>query len=170
MTIKPRQPAPPLEVDTVGGSRWNLEASKPQAFTMIVAYRGLHCPICKTYLGELEAKLPEFEKRGVEVIALSSDVKERAAKAKADWNLPRLRVGHGLSIEDARAWNMYVSRAQKDGEPAEFNEPGLFLVKPDGTLFTAHVSSTPWARPTFDQVLKAIDFFVEKKPLARGEA
>lgn len=170
MTTKPRQLAPELEVDIVDSGRWSLQASAPKTFTMIVAYRSLHCPICKTYLGELEANLLEFEKRGVEVIAVSVDTAERATKAKSDWGLSRLRLGYGLSIPAARAWNLYISRAQKDTEPAQFTEPGLFLVKPDGTLFTAHVSSTPWARPPLDHMLRAIDFFIENKPLARGEA
>lgn len=170
MTLKTRQPAPVLDVSTAGGGKWSLAKSKPATFTMVVVYRGLHCPICKTYLGELEAKLPEFEKRGVEVIAVSTDSAERAAKSKTEWGLPKLRVGCEMSIAKAREWGLFISRAQKDIEPKEFSEPGLFLVKPDGALFTASISSTPWARPPLDQMLRAIDFFAEKKPLARGEA
>lgn len=170
MALKPRQPAPALTVDTVDGGVWSLKDAKPKSFTMIVAYRSLHCPICKTYLGDLEAKLPEFAKRGVEVIALSVDGKERAEKAKAEWGLKNLRLGYGLPIAAARDWDLFISRAQKDSEPAEFTEPGLFLVKPDGTLFSASIANTPWARPPLDQMLRAIDFFVANNPPARGEA
>ena len=46
MPLLPRKPVPSLEFDTVGGSRWSLAAQKPQNFTMLVFYRGLHCPIC----------------------------------------------------------------------------------------------------------------------------
>jgi len=28
---------------------------------------------------------------------------------------------------------LYVSKGIPDEEPAQFNEPGLFLIKPDGT-------------------------------------
>lgn len=170
MNAKPRERAPPLEVDTVGGGPFSLQAARPRNFTMIVVYRSLHCPLCKRYLGELEAKLTEFESRGVEVIAVSVDTAERAARAKEEWGLANLRVGHGLSIPAARAWNLYVSRAQKDSEPPEFTEPGLFLVLPNGTLYTANVSSTPWARPPLDQMLSAIDSFIANHPPARGEA
>jgi peroxiredoxin len=170
MALKPRQPAPPLEVKTIGSGTWNIKSAHPKAFTMIVAYRSLHCPICKAYLGDLESKLPEFEKRGVETIALSVDSEERAAKAKADWGLKNLKIGYGLPIATARDWDLFVSRAQKESEPAEFTEPGLFLVKPDGTLFSASIANTPWARPPLDQMLKAIDFFVANNPPARGEA
>ena len=170
MTIKPRQPTPPLEAKLLDGSTWHLKNTKPAAFEMIIVYRGLHCPICKTYLGELEAKLPEFSKRGVEVIAISTDNRERAESAKKEWGLNNLRVGYELSIASAREWDLYISRSIRDGEPPEFSEPGLFLVKPDGTLFFASRGSAPWGRPPLDQMLRGIDVATERKMPARGEA
>ena len=41
-------------------------------------------------------------------------------------------------------------------------KPGLVLVRPDGTLYAALVGSMPFARPHFSEVLKALDFIVEK--------
>lgn len=170
MTVKPRQPAPPLEVKLLDGSTWRLGDAKPTTFEMIVVYRGLHCPVCKTYLGELEAKLPEFSKRGVEVIAVSTDGLDRAQKAKTEWGLNNLRLGSELSIAGAREWDLFISRSIRDGEPPEFSEPGLFLVKPDGTLFFASRNSAPWGRPPLDQMLRAVDIATERKMPARGEA
>lgn len=170
MMVKPRQPAPLLEVGMVGGGHFAMRAAEPRTFTMVVVYRSLHCPLCKRYLGEIEARLPEFESRGVEVVAVSVDTAERAARAKDEWGLKHLRIGHSLSIPAARAWNLYISRAQKDTEPPEFTEPGLFLVLPDGMLYMASISSTPWIRPSLDQVLGAIDSFIANRPPARGEA
>lgn len=169
MTVMPRKPAPALSAKLTDGSTWSLGADKPAAFDMIVVYRGLHCPICKTYLGELESKLPEFEKRGVNVVAISTDVQERADKAKDEWGLKNLKVGYGLSIETARAWDLYISSSIREAEPAQFSEPGLFLVKPDGSLFYAATSSAPWGRPPLDQMLRGIDVATERKMPARGE-
>jgi len=42
----------------------------------------LHCRICKGQLRELGSKLDEFNKRGVAVVAVSSDTKEQAAQTK----------------------------------------------------------------------------------------
>jgi peroxiredoxin len=170
MTIKPRLPAPPLEANLLDGGTWHLGDTKPEAFDMVVVYRGLHCPICKTYLGELESKLPEFARRGVSVIALSSDTRERAQRSKDEWGLNNLRIGCELSIARARDWDLFVSTAIRDGEPPVFVEPGLFLIKPDGTLFFASRGSAPWARPPFDQLLRGIDVATERKMPARGEA
>ena len=83
MTVKPRQPAPPLEVKLLDGSAWRLRDATPASFQMVVVYRGLHCPVCKTYLGDLESKLAEFAKRGVDVIAVSTDSQDRAQQAKS---------------------------------------------------------------------------------------
>lgn len=170
MTTKPRQPAPALDVKLTDGSTWRLKDAKPENFEMIVFYRGLHCPICKTYLGDLESKLPEFSKRGVDVVAVSMDSRERAEKAKTEWGLANLRIGYELALSGARDWDLFISRAIRDGEPPEFNEPGLFLTKPDGTLFFASRGSAPWARPPFDQLLRGIDVAMERKMPARGEA
>lgn len=170
MTLKPRQPAPALEVKLLDGSTWRLRDAKPTTFQMIVVYRGLHCPVCKTYLGDLESKLSEFSRRGVEVIALSSDSQDRAGRAKTEWGLNNLRIGCELSIADAREWDLYISRSIREGEPPEFTEPGLFLTKPDGTLFFASRGSAPWGRPPFDQMLRGIDVATERKMPARGEA
>lgn len=170
MSVRPRQPAPSLDVRLLGGDTWRLSDAKPATFEMIVVYRGLHCPVCKTYLGELQAKLPEFSKRGVDVIAISTDSRERAERTKTEWSLDALRLGCELSIAKAREWELFISHAIRDGEPPEFSEPGLFLVKPDGTLFFASRSSAPWGRPPLDQMLRAIDVAIERKMPARGEA
>jgi peroxiredoxin len=170
MSIKPRTPSPSLEFPLVGGGTWRLGDIKPALFQMVVVYRGLHCPICKTYLGELEGKLPEFAKRGVDVIATSMDTQDRAEKAKADWGLANLPIGYDLPVATARDWELFISHPIRDGEPPEFSEPGLFLVRPNGELFYAARANAPWGRPPFDQVLRGIDGVVEHKRPARGEA
>jgi peroxiredoxin len=170
----PRQPMPALEVPTAGGPPWSLAAQAPQHFTMLVFFRGLHCPICRTQLRDLEAKLPEFDKRGVSVIALSSDDAERAIRTKAEWGLPKLTLGYGLTLDAARGWGLYISSGRGKTsigveEPAQFSEPGLFLVRPDGTLYFASIQTMPFARPQFADVLNAVDFVVAKDYPARGE-
>jgi len=175
MSLMPRQPVPALEVETVGGGRWSLAAQRPEHFTMIVFYRGLHCPVCRRYTSELNGMIEEFTKRGVSVVLASTDARERAEQAKAQWGLPNLTVGYGLSIDAARQWGLYISTgrgATSAGveEPALFAEPGLFLVKPDRTLYWASVSTMPFARPHFGEISQAIDFVLSKNYPARGEA
>jgi peroxiredoxin len=173
--LKPREAVPPLEVRTIEGEPWRLADRTPASFTLAVFYRGLHCPICSRYLKGLSASLDDFRARGVEVIALSTDDGERARRARQEWQLGDLEVGYGLTLEQARAWGLYISNSRGKTsagieEPAQFNEPGLFLIRPDGALYWAAVQSVPFARPHFDEVLKAIDFIKERDYPPRGDA
>lgn len=170
----PRQPVPALNVSVVDGGRFVLGAAPGERFDLIVFYRGLHCPICAKYLLELERLAPEFAKRGVQVVAVSSDDAERAQamadKVKAD----ALKVGYGLSLPSARQWGLYISASRGKTsigieEPALFSEPGVFLVRPDGTLYYGAVQTMPFARPPFQDLLGAIDFAIANDYPARGE-
>lgn len=170
----PRQPVPALTVPLVGGGTWSLQAQTPQNFTLVVVYRGLHCPICARYLADLDSKVAEFAKRGVTVIAISSDDAERAAKAKETWKLANLPIGYGLDLDTARRWGLYVSAGHGTtsagvAEPALFAEPGIFVVRADGTLYFASVQTMPFARPQFADILAAMDFVIARNYPARGE-
>jgi peroxiredoxin len=170
----PRQVVPDLSVPLVGGGHWSLADQIPDQFTLIVVYRGLHCPICSNYLADLNRKLDDFDSRGVKVLVVSSDVEERATQAREKWGLTQLTLGYGLSLESARQWGLYVSSGRGKTsagveEPPFFAEPGLFLIRPDRTLYFATVQTMPFARPSFGDILKAIDFVIAKDYPARGE-
>ncbi|MEO1270083.1 MAG: peroxiredoxin-like family protein, partial [Myxococcota bacterium] len=135
MSIKPREKTPELSVDLVGGGNWTLSAQTPENLTMIVAYRGFHCPVCKSYTRQLDRLVEDYNQLGVTVVTLSMDSQERAEKTREEWGIKHVPIGYGLTLETARAWGLYTSKAIKDNEPEVFSEPGLFLIKPDGTLY-----------------------------------
>ncbi len=168
--VRPQTKAPELEVKTAGGGSWKLSERRPDAFTMVVMYRGLHCPICKTYLRELDAKLGDFAELGVEAIAVSGDDSDRAEKTMEEWGLENLKIGYGQSIDNMRDWGLYISKRIKDPEPAKFGEPGLFLVKPNGTVFYAAVTSMPYGRPAIAEMLQSVKYVIDNAYPARGEA
>jgi peroxiredoxin len=170
----PRQPVPPLVVPLAGGGKFDLATESPEKFTLVAFYRGLHCPQCRKQLTDLEAKLPEFEKRGVSVVAISADNPERGEKTKSEWGLKNLRIGYGLDLRTARAFGLWISTSRGKTsagieETSLFNEPGLFLIKPDRTLYCASVQTMPFSRPHFADLLAAVDFIAEKNYPARGE-
>ncbi len=173
--LTPRKPVPDLEVETLDGATWKLAEAKPGNFTMIVFYRGLHCPICSNYMRDLDRKIADFAAKGVEVIAISTDDGDRARDTKDGWGLENTRIGYGISVEQARAWGLYISSSRGKTsvgieEPPLFNEPGVFLVRPDGNLYAALTGSMPFARPHFSEILKALEFIIEKDYPGRGEA
>ena len=172
--LLPRYPVPALNVALHGGGRYVLGADPGERFDLIVFYRGLHCPLCAIYLKELDRLLPEFEKRGVRVLAVSSDDGKRAATMAEQMREGALKFGYGLSLKSARQWGLFISTSRGKTsigieEPALFSEPGLFLVRPDGTLYYGAVQTMPFARPSFKDLLMAIDFAIEKDYPARGE-
>ncbi len=172
--LYPRQAVPALEVPTVDGDTWRLADQTPENFTLVVFYRGLHCPICANYLGDLNKKVGDFAERGVDVVVISSDTAERAAESKKDWGLDNLTVGYGLDLDKARQWGLYVSSGIGKTsvgveEPALFSEPGLYLVRPDGTLYFGSVQTMPFSRPRLADILPALDFVLAKNYPGRGE-
>jgi hypothetical protein len=164
--LKPREPAPALEVQTLTGS-WSLADQHPENFTMVVFYRGLHCPICSKYVGELDKLAGDFAEIGVSVLV-------RAEKAREDWGLTNLEIGYGVTTGQARDWGLHRSAGRGltsigIEEPAEFSEPGLFIMKPDNTLYWSQVQTMPFARPHFREIIGALKFALEKDYPARGE-
>lgn len=67
-----------------------------------------------------------------------------------------------------RQWGLYVSRGVLEDEPLLFNEPGLFLVKPDGILFFAAMNNAPYGRPSLNDLLSGIDYVLTKNYPVRG--
>ncbi|MBK5207220.1 MAG: AhpC/TSA family protein [Polaromonas sp.] len=174
IALLPRYPVPALNVALTTGGRFVLGATPGEHFDLVVFYRGLHCPICTKYLLELERLAPEFASRGVQVIAVSSDGEERAKQMAEKVHAKGVRFGYGLSLKSARQWGLYISASIGKtsigiDEPALFSEPGVFLVRPDGTLYYGAVQTMPFARPQFQDLLGAIDFAISKDYPARGE-
>ncbi len=167
--LLPNTQAPALTVDLVGGSRFDLTSETPENFTMVVFYRGYHCPVCKGYLQKLNSLAGPCADAGLSVIALSMDNAERAAKSAAEWELADLRIGYGFSEQVARQWGLYISKAIRDTETDVFCEPGLFWIRPDGRLYLVDISNMPWARPDVEFLLSKVAFAVEKNYPARGD-
>jgi len=175
VSLIPRQPVPEVAVDLVGGGRFDLSKANPERFTLLNFYRGLHCPQCKRQLQDLNRKVEEFAKRGVDVIAISTDGRERAEQSKVDWEIPNVTIGYGLPLEEARKWGLFISTgigktSAGIEEPAVFSEPGIFLVAADGTLYCSIVQTMPFIRLHFNELLGALDnAIIPRNYPARGE-
>lgn len=172
--LMPRQKTPALALNTLSHGPLDLDQESATRGTLVTFYRGLHCPICATYLAELERLTPEFATRGVGTLAVSSDGAERASEMGAKIKASALRIAYDLPLTQARDWGLYISTGRGKTsigieEPALFSEPGVFLINPDRTLYFATVQTMPFVRPHFSEMLKAIDFAIEKSYPARGE-
>ncbi len=172
--LVPRKTVPALAVATLDHGHYDLQDEAPQTFSLVVFYRGYHCPICAKYLLELGRLLPEYTQRGVSVIAISADGEARGREMARKINMPALRMGYALPLAVARAWGLYITQGHGKTsigieEPPMFSEPAVYLVRPDRTLYYGAVQTMPFARPHFDELLTSIDFAVQRNYPARGE-
>jgi peroxiredoxin len=172
----PRQPVPALEISVVGSGPWRLAEQRPPEFNLILFYRGFHCPICSAYLMDVQRRLDALREHGVGTIAVSSDTAERAQMAVDKWGLDRLQIGYGLTLDSARDWGLFISARRNSHptptgavEPALFSEPGMFLVRPNGTLYFSSVQTMPFTRPNIGDVIKALEVVETEDYPARGE-
>lgn len=170
----PRQKTPNLALPTLNHGDFDLSTDGSERGTVICFYRGLHCPICATYLTELEKRVQDFAERGVKTIAVSTDSQERA-QAMADKIAAKgLRFAYGLPLSTAREWGLYISTSRGKTsigieEPELFSEPGLFMVTPEQSLYYGSVQTMPFVRPHFSELVSALDFAIAKNYPARGE-
>ena len=108
------------------------------------------------------------------MLAASSDNAERAKTMAEKIKANAIRLAYDLSLPSARQWGLYISASRGKTsigieEPALFSEPGVYLIRPDGTLYYGAVQTMPFARPQFQDLLGAIDFAIANDYPARGE-
>ena len=166
------QPAPSLSVPLLGGGTFDLSSEAPEHFTLVLFYRGKHCPLCTKQMEEdVLPNLDKLAETGVGVVAVSMDDADRAQAQAGDWVGKGLRVGYGLTEEKAREWGLYMSSKREGSEePALFSEPGMTLIYPDGRVYAHWQQSVPFARPKVAELLGGLGFIIEKGYPARGTA
>lgn len=150
---------PAIELPTLGGNRRNI--FKPRGgydWILVVVYRGKHCPLCTTYLRELDAELPDLGALGVDVVAVSADDQTRAFTHMKEVS-PKFEVAYGLTLKQMQQLGLYISDP-RNGLDVEvpFAEPGLFVIDETGTLHIVDISNVPFSRPSIEWIAKGIGF------------
>lgn len=62
------------------------------------AYRGYHCAVCRVQLRDLDRCIDDFASRGVEIVAVSADDRQRAERSQVEWPVEHVPLGFGLGI------------------------------------------------------------------------
>ena len=160
---------PLTDIPRVGGGTVTLGA--PQGghdWQLVVIYRGLHCPLCKKYLAQLEEMQGQFHAIGVDVVTASGDPEEKA-QAMVDEKELSVPMGYGLSVAQMQALGLYVSDPRSPQETDRpFAEPGLFVINGDGLIQMVDVSNAPFLRPDLQAVLGGITFIRNNDYPIRG--
>ena len=137
------------------GDSWGVIFSHPKDFT----------PICTTELGVLAKIKPEFDKRGVKILALSVDPVEKHASWAADIEKSQGTAPNYPMIGDAdfsvsKAYGMLG--ADVSGDPSDRTAAdnqtvrGVFVVGPDKKIKLILLYPMTTGR-NFDEILRVID-------------
>ncbi len=150
---------PAIELPTLTGDTITL--GNPQAgldWKMVVVYRGKHCPLCTRYLNEIEKLKGDFNKLGVDIVAVSADSETQVNAHMADL-IVSYPIAYGLNIEQMQQLGLYISHprsAQETDHP--FAEPGLFVVNEKGQVQVLDISNGPFVRPELGVLLSGLGF------------
>jgi peroxiredoxin len=167
--------APALSVPLINGDTFTLVERNPKHFTVVIFYRGAHCPLCFRYVKEIEENYQKALDGGFEIVLVSMDTLAKATQFAQDIadsiGAPSLQVpiAYGLTEEQARSWGLYISN-NKEGsnEPKVFSEPGLYVVRPDTTVVVAMVQSTPFTRPSIPDLISGLQYILDNNYPIRG--
>jgi peroxiredoxin len=145
--------APDLTFRLLSGETFTLRDRNPKNYTIVVFYRGAHCPLCMNHIQEIKDNYQTALNAGFEIVIVSMDPKDKAQASTKDIALT-VPVGYGLTEAMARSWGLYISGG-RDGtnEPTIYSEPGLFVIRPDTTVLMALVPSLPFSRPIIPQLI-----------------
>src|SRR6478672_5780294 len=164
MTLKLGDPAPDFEADTTEGrisfhdwigDDWAVLFSHPRAFT----------PVCTTELGYMASIKPEFDRRGVKIIGLSTDPVEGSQQwgqdiAETQGTAPNYPIIADTDHAVSKAYGMLPPDIE--GDPTERTPAqnqtlrNVFVIGPDKKVKLVLIYPMTTGR-NFDEVLRVLD-------------
>lgn len=158
---------PPMSFSRLGGG--TIEVGGPrERWTLLVVYRGKHCPRCKKYLNTLNDMRAKWDEAGFDVVVVSADPAEKAEADRAEFGW-EFALCHDLSRDQMDSLGVYVTQPLSEAETDRpFAEPGVFVLRPDGSLLLIAISNGPSARPDLAELLDGMIFTKTKDRPPRG--
>jgi peroxiredoxin len=146
---------------TVGGDTEN--------WTLLIVYRGKHCPRCKKYLNALNDMRNDWTDAGFDIAVVSADSLEKAQADQTEFGW-EFDLGYGLSEAQMDQLGVYVTDPLSPAEPDHrFAEPGTFVLRPDGSQIIVAISNGPAVRPELSELLGGMIFNKTNDRPARGK-
>lgn len=164
---------PKIEVKTPDGRVVPLvDVELPVAngkWTLVVVYRGQHCPICLNYLNELNMFSGRFQALKINLLAVSADNNEQLEQFKVNGLNADYPILLELKVEDMKRLGLYISEPTSDSETDHlFAEPALFLVNPESKITMLEISNAPFIRPNIDHFITGLEYALENNYPIRG--
>jgi peroxiredoxin len=165
--------APEFTLPDANGSTVSSRALLAKGPLVVSFYRGVWCPYCNMDLQALQAALPEIEKRGASLVAISPQTQANSRRSMRDNRVtfPILSDAHN---EVAAAFGLrfrlpdYLVDVYKNtfrNDLAVINGddswtlpmPARFVINPNGTIAYAEVNPDYTHRPDPSELLPVLD-------------
>lgn len=164
--LHPGQTMEPLTFNSLDGTTHTFGA--PGGWQALFVFRGQHCPICKSYLSDIEHHRKALDQLGVSVAAVSADseAQSRLTAAAATISFPLL---YGMDEATMQRLGLYISEPRSAQETDHrFPEPALFVVNAQGRLHLVDIANAPFLRPDLKRLVGGLGFIIEKAYPIRG--
>ena len=164
---------PRIDVKTPDGRMVPLVDTQAQVasgrWTLVLVYRGQHCPICLKYLNEFSMFSGRFEALNIDVVAVSAENNQQLEQFKVNGLKVSFPIMLELQVADMKKLGLYISEPTSDSETDHlFAEPGLFLVNPQGQTAMLEIANAPFIRPNIDQLVTGLEYVMENNYPIRG--
>ena len=164
--LHPGQKFEALKFSCLDGADYTIGA--PGDWQALFIFPGQHCPICKSYLGEIEQRREAFVQLGVSVAAASAD-NEVQSRITADQSKFRFPILYGMDEPTMQQLGLYISEPRSAQEADHrFPEPALFVVNKDGVLQLVDIANAPFLCPDLDRLVRGLGFIIDKGYPIRG--
>lgn len=158
---------PTMKFQTVSGDTITVGAQR-NTWTLLVVYRGRHCPRCKRYLNTLNEMRAQWLEAGFDIVVVSADTKQKA-RADMDEFGWQFDLAYGLSEAQMHDLGLYITEPLSDAETTQrFAEPGTYVIRPDGSILLIAISNGPSARPDLSELLDGMIFTKQNDRPPRG--
>jgi peroxiredoxin len=160
--LKADAKAPLFTLPDGSGAEVSLKEVLTDGPALVFFYRGNWCPLCQKYMKDLADKMPEIEKLGATVIAISPQLQKYSAESAEKYNKAyhvlsdeKLEVAKQFGLDfaiDADTQKLYkgynIDLAIFNGDDSwEMNVPGYFIINQGGVITWAYANEDYKVRP-----------------------
>jgi peroxiredoxin len=139
--------APDFNLQSLNGDRVTLSELRGTKVLMIF-YRGHWCPFCVGHLQDIQTMLPELEKRGYQMLAISPDDATDMQKMADRMERPY----HFLSDAGLKVTDLYGIRRDE-----ELPHPAMILLDDQGLVKWFYIGEDYKTRPSATQLQRVLD-------------
>jgi len=150
VTLQVGRPAPNFSLQSTQGGNVSL-ADLSDSAVMLIFFRGSWCPFCVSHMEDITTILPDLEKRGVEVVAISPDKLSGLTTMSEKLNNPYTFLSDP-TLDAATAYGI-----KKD---TKLPHPAVVIVDKQGMVKWFYVGEDYKKRPSAAQIMQVVNRFV----------